>query len=359
MPQPVCALLFGACMSNAAAEAECRDRFMVIFNFRYAHYFEFLGGRTSNKGKARLRCKVCGHEFERFGNFARMDANLFCPRCHIHRDDVITVPIDGRLTEHLSEMYASGIGLERLAEETGISSRYIRSLVTDESIAAHDAAVQRANEEHSANCKELREAKREQRARERAAVADMFSGVRSELSEAKADKVLKSATIHVAKDFKRFGDVSKFITTYAPSHATCNHCGNDYLFFPDAKWYGRKKAGPYCSRRCMKKHNKHNSAVSHRLRKYGNADKPRDSINLDAVIERDHGICYICGCKTDRTDFYYVRGCWRTIGDSYPTIDHVIPLARGGTHTWDNVRLACRQCNSAKRDTVPRGVLTP
>lgn len=357
MPQPVCALLFGACMSNATAEAECRDRFMVLFNFRYAHYFEFLGGRTSNKGKARLRCKVCGHEFERFGNFARMDANLFCPRCHVHRDDVITVPIDGRLAEHLSEMYASGIGLERLAEETGISSRYIRSLVTDESIAAHDEAVQRANEEHSANCKELREAKREQRARERAAVADMFSGARSELSEAKADKVLKSATAHVAKDFKRFGDVSDFITTYAPSHATCNHCGKDYLFFPSIKKFGRKQPNKYCSTKCSRKENKQSSHICKRLGRHGREHEYRDRITLNEVIERDNGVCYICGCKTDKADRYYVRGRWFTAGDSYPTIEHVIPIARGGTHTWDNVRLACHKCNREKRDRT-QGVWT-
>lgn len=30
------------------------------------------------------------------------------------------------------------------------------------------------------------------------------------------------------------------------------------------------------------------------------------------------------------------------------TIEHIVPLSRGGTHTWDNVCLACWQCNVRK-----------
>jgi 5-methylcytosine-specific restriction endonuclease McrA len=32
------------------------------------------------------------------------------------------------------------------------------------------------------------------------------------------------------------------------------------------------------------------------------------------------------------------------------TLDHVVPLARGGAHTADNVTMACKRCNSSKRD---------
>lgn len=32
-------------------------------------------------------------------------------------------------------------------------------------------------------------------------------------------------------------------------------------------------------------------------------------------------------------------------GPDYPTIDHVIPLSKGGSHTWDNVKVACGECN--------------
>jgi 5-methylcytosine-specific restriction endonuclease McrA len=32
------------------------------------------------------------------------------------------------------------------------------------------------------------------------------------------------------------------------------------------------------------------------------------------------------------------------------TIDHVIPRSRGGSHTWDNVVIACEKCNGRKGD---------
>ncbi|MFF1597681.1 HNH endonuclease [Streptomyces mirabilis] len=34
------------------------------------------------------------------------------------------------------------------------------------------------------------------------------------------------------------------------------------------------------------------------------------------------------------------------------TVDHVIPLAKGGTHDRANLRVLCRSCNSRKRDSL-------
>ena len=38
------------------------------------------------------------------------------------------------------------------------------------------------------------------------------------------------------------------------------------------------------------------------------------------------------------------------IGRHYPTLDHIIPLSKGGSHTWDNVQLAHMGCNAGKCD---------
>ena len=35
-----------------------------------------------------------------------------------------------------------------------------------------------------------------------------------------------------------------------------------------------------------------------------------------------------------------------------PTIDHIIPLAKGGTHEYANVQLLCYSCNARKRDRI-------
>ena len=34
------------------------------------------------------------------------------------------------------------------------------------------------------------------------------------------------------------------------------------------------------------------------------------------------------------------------------TLDHVIPRARGGTHSWENVLVACFKCNNLKADSL-------
>ncbi|MBU6428998.1 MAG: HNH endonuclease, partial [Cyanobacteria bacterium REEB65] len=37
-----------------------------------------------------------------------------------------------------------------------------------------------------------------------------------------------------------------------------------------------------------------------------------------------------------------------------PTMDHLIPLSRGGGHTADNVAPACRHCNLVKGTRTPQ-----
>jgi hypothetical protein len=64
------------------------------------------------------------------------------------------------------------------------------------------------------------------------------------------------------------------------------------------------------------------------------------TITRTEILERDDYCCYLCGKQT-RTDV----DCFHP--DS-PTVDHVVPLSRGGQHTLDNVRTACLRCNSVK-----------
>ena len=71
------------------------------------------------------------------------------------------------------------------------------------------------------------------------------------------------------------------------------------------------------------------------------ARRPSDcSTSLDKLIDRDGLACYLCGKTCTKEDKR-----WGTFGPDYPTIDHVIPLSKGGSHTWDNVKVACGECN--------------
>ena len=58
-----------------------------------------------------------------------------------------------------------------------------------------------------------------------------------------------------------------------------------------------------------------------------------ERINYDAIYERDKGLCQLCGDPVVREKM---------------TLDHIIPLAKGGIHSQSNVQLAHRGCNSKK-----------
>ena len=79
-----------------------------------------------------------------------------------------------------------------------------------------------------------------------------------------------------------------------------------------------------------------------RLKNTSRIDK---DITLSKVYKNDNGICYLCGGKCDYNDQIIDDNGYYITGKNYPTIDHVQPLRQGGTHTWDNVRLAHMRCN--------------
>lgn len=105
----------------------------------------------------------------------------------------------------------------------------------------------------------------------------------------------------------------------------------------------------YCSNRCKltqaARNNPKSQSYRGRCRRYGSHYD--SSVKREAVIKRDKGVCQICGKQCDPND-----KSWGTSGPDYPTLDHIRPLSKGGTHTWDNVQCACGMCNSEKRDLL-------
>ena len=67
--------------------------------------------------------------------------------------------------------------------------------------------------------------------------------------------------------------------------------------------------------------------------------KGDDIIHIE-VFERDGWMCHLCNNLIDKA----LRGdAWMRA-----TLDHVIPLSKGGTHTWGNVAAAHWLCNQKK-----------
>jgi hypothetical protein len=59
------------------------------------------------------------------------------------------------------------------------------------------------------------------------------------------------------------------------------------------------------------------------------------------IFARDGWTCYLCGRPTPPE----LVG---TKDGRAPSLDHVVPISRHGTHAPDNVRCACRRCNTEK-----------
>ena len=106
----------------------------------------------------------------------------------------------------------------------------------------------------------------------------------------------------------------------------------------------------YCSDKCSSKV-ANQKGKDRRLRKIKQALVDND-ITVTGLALRDQNICHICGQLCDINDYWVNDNGIFIAGDNYPSIDHVIPLAKGGLHEWDNVKLAHRRCNYLKRDKV-------
>lgn len=103
----------------------------------------------------------------------------------------------------------------------------------------------------------------------------------------------------------------------------------------------------YCSIECAKKADNKRRDFNRRM-KLSMARVDTD-ITVEGLYRRDNGICYLCGKRCDYEDYTVIDGNF-IAGDWYPSVDHVIPLAKGGEHSWNNVMLAHRLCNSKKSD---------
>ena len=134
--------------------------------------------------------------------------------------------------------------------------------------------------------------------------------------------------------------MQRLVNILAYEHV-CTECGS--------RFRSANSSQLYCSEKCRKRarwKRREKSLGSHgshvkRAKRYG-VEYDR-SITLNKLIKRDGMTCYICGKTCTKDDRR-----WGTFGPDYPTIDHVIPLCKGGTHTWDNVRIACGECNDKK-----------
>lgn len=97
-----------------------------------------------------------------------------------------------------------------------------------------------------------------------------------------------------------------------------------------------------CSEICRKRNNKNHKDHAHRARHYNVKREPVDRIK---VFKRDKWTCQLCGVNLNQSDM-------GTIKDVAPELDHIIPISRGGGHTYENTQCSCRKCNQLKGANV-------
>lgn len=142
---------------------------------------------------------------------------------------------------------------------------------------------------------------------------------------------------------------------YLNKVGTCEICGKrytvmDYVFSCGLK-YARDSG--VCSQKCRDEksriirrllHKNRRDNHRHRAKKYG--CEYDSSVTLKRLIARDGLQCAICGKQCNPNDNRWTKYS----GPLSPSIDHIIPMSKGGGHVWGNVQIAHIICNSEKGD---------
>jgi hypothetical protein len=109
----------------------------------------------------------------------------------------------------------------------------------------------------------------------------------------------------------------------------CPSCGVDFVR------HSHGTPVTYCSSLCRRRERS-------TLRRALQYDLKAGIVSRAAIHERDGWTCHICGDPVDRD---------AVVPDlAAPVLDHVIALAKGGTHGEGNLKTAHFYCNSVKRD---------
>lgn len=123
-----------------------------------------------------------------------------------------------------------------------------------------------------------------------------------------------------------------------PTTKDCAACGARYSPVSTGGTPSR-----YCSDACRDGVAAARKRIARAKRKAVLAEATVELVDPYVVFTRDGWRCQLCGVKTLRSK----RGSY---DDDAPELDHIIPLARGGEHSYLNTQCSCRKCNCLKSD---------
>ena len=75
------------------------------------------------------------------------------------------------------------------------------------------------------------------------------------------------------------------------------------------------------------------------LVEYVHSPHRKAKLTRENIFRRDNFSCQYCGCLLNARN---------------ATIDHVLPMSRGGGDSWENMVASCRDCNVRKSNRTPK-----
>ena len=191
-----------------------------------------------------------------------------------------------------------------------------------------------------------------------------FECQKQETKRRNAERRMEKARIRAEREAERVKKNPLGLSTYQLSRMlllddvhVCKVCGKEYTLREYMESTGSRyyRDSGYCSAECRDAYNKVSRKVSSKVSRKGRRDSHRKrarrygcaydpSVTLTKLIKRDGLRCAICGEMCDRNDHSWSKYS----GPKYPSIDHIVPMSKGGGHVWGNVQVAHIICNSEK-----------
>lgn len=382
------------------------DRMIATFErCNGSEYFEFIEriAESDHGRKCKLKCKTCGSAFDTWqvnevekGNKKR----ITCPDCGMSSDGTVVFAKSPQFGEFL-RYYTEGHTVRETAEKFGLSRVQVNNYVKHRKVSNGRSFCDGSNEHNKKQAKEA-EARLEaileskgflycggythhegsvkivcktcgseftncvdtvkhgvvicptcERERILARQADREERHRAESvkrqKELEVEREEQKRQTQIRKQRKRDAKLDKV--------CVCKVCGSEYTPRQYMASEGlRYFSNPgYCSHECNRKAANRARKKAPlgktgnyyvRARKYGCEYVP--GITLKKLVKRDGLRCRICGGMCDWNDCSWTGYS----GPMYPSVDHIIPLAKGGPHTWENVQVAHLMCNSEKGDKL-------
>lgn len=154
---------------------------------------------------------------------------------------------------------------------------------------------------------------------------------------AKKAEQRRAVIAHVREEVNGIRRLGK--ASYKPTkrRCACKTCGAYYIATIGGGLYKQ-----FCDD-CLTEKKKRSHRIEKAKRRAKCKGVDAESVNPISVFERDGWRCKLCGRKTPKSK----RG---TYSNDAPELDHIIPISKGGPHTYANTQCTCRKCNAAKSD---------